>query len=91
MDEYLPEDTVNGYCYKNREAYHNDWDAVCYTPEYGYKVDGTPDERCMYTHNRLLAMCDGDHRLCDDIFEELDWQFPETLYEEYMNRYEEED
>lgn len=86
MDEYQPFDTANGYCYKDPEAYYSDWDAVCYIPEYGYRVDGTPDERCMYTHRRLLEICDGNEEMCDDVFEGLDWQFPETLYGEYIDR-----
>lgn len=36
-----------------------------------------------YTRQDFIEMCDGDISLAEDIFQECDWQHPETLLDEY--------
>lgn len=62
-----------GYIVKDEAAYITHPDQVCYVPELS---------DVLYTHNDLLALCDGQEcfaRLCFDC---VDWQSPETWIEE---------
>lgn len=68
-----------GWVFKDEEAYENNWDAPCYVPEGEIELV----DRCeFYTHNDLLKLCYNNHRLCNYVFNESDWQYPETLLEE---------
>jgi hypothetical protein len=69
----------NGYIFKDEEAFEKNWDAPCYVPEGEIELV----DRCeFYTHNDLLKLCYNNHRLCNSVFNELDWQYPETLLED---------
>jgi len=62
-----------GYIYKDEKAYENSLNQVCYIPELG---------DTLYTHQSFLDMCDNQEALAWDIFDQVDWQHPETLLEE---------
>ena len=66
-----------GYIVKDEEAYETSLEKVCYVPELS---DAT------YTHQSFLDMCDGQEEIARSLFDRVDWQHPETLFEEdYAN------
>ena len=73
---------VSGCIYKDEEAYEKDWDAVCYIPEYAFQDQEVDEEGFSqmtgYTHNDLLAMCNGNREWCDYFFQSCLWAYPET-------------
>jgi hypothetical protein len=81
----------NGMVFKSKETYLYYPDEICYVPEYGFSkwstfewgegCKGSVDDVKGYTHNDLLKLCDGNEKLCDVMFDLLDWQFPETWLE----------
>lgn len=87
----------NGFIFKDSEAYKNDWDAPCYVPEHAaedaaitingveYECGGTKDKCDWYSHNDLLKLCQYNHKICDSLFEAIDWCYPETWLEDSEN------
>ena len=64
---------AQGYIVKDEAAYRAHPDRVCHVPE----LSDTP-----YTHNDLLALCDGQEALARACFDCLNWQSPETWVDE---------
>ena len=62
-----------GYIFKDEAAFLSHPDQVCYVPE----LSDTP-----YTHNDLLALCDGQEKLAQCCFDCLNWQSPTTWVDE---------
>ncbi|HIQ84098.1 MAG TPA: hypothetical protein IAA52_13490, partial [Candidatus Pullichristensenella stercorigallinarum] len=62
-----------GYIVKDEAAYRSHPERVCYVPE----LSDTP-----YTHNDLLALCDGQEALARMCFDCLNWQSPDTWVDE---------
>lgn len=62
-----------GMIVKDEEAYRFHKDQPCYVPELSDSV---------YTGNDFLKMC-GDQILADKLFEEVDWQHPESTLEDW--------
>lgn len=44
-----------------------------------------------YTRTDLVALCNGDEAIAEDLFDHLDWMFPETLWNEWLDDEEEEE
>jgi hypothetical protein len=65
-------ETYNGYCYKDINAFNNK-KGVCYIAELS-------DQE--YTYQDFLSMCNGNETLARNIFEDIDWQHPETRLDE---------
>lgn len=63
-----------GWIFKDEDAFQNRPDDVCYIPEFS-------DEK--YTRNDILKLLAGGEELAEIMFEELDWQHPETLLEDW--------
>ena len=63
-----------GWIFKNEDAFQNRPDDVCYIPELS-------DTK--YTRNSILELLAGDKELAETMFEELDWQHPESLLEDW--------
>ena len=63
-----------GWIFKDEDAFQNRPDDVCYIPELS-------DEK--YTRNDILKIFAGDEELAETMFEELDWQHPESLLEDW--------
>lgn len=59
-----------GWIFKDEEAYINDKDKPCYVPELSDEI---------YTGNDFLRLCKGQEDFADELFEEVDWQCPESL------------
>lgn len=81
------EDIAFGYIFKDQEAYEKDWDAICYIPEHAFTGE-TPDEDgfyevCGFSHNDLLDLCYGNRELCDSLFDQCIWAYPETRMQEW--------
>lgn len=81
-------ETVNGMVYKSEEAYLEHPDEICYVPEHGFPEEeqhyqGAIKNVCGYTRNTLLELCENNQNLCDSLFREVDWQFPETWLNEF--------
>ncbi len=62
-----------GFIFKDEAAYISRPDAVCYVAELSDTV---------YTHNDLLALCEGQEALARACFDSLCWQHPETWTDE---------
>lgn len=69
-----------GTYFKDMEAYEKDWGAPCYAPEINFDYCEETDE--YETHNSLLKSCGYNEELCDCMFNELQWQSPETWLSE---------
>ena len=87
----------NGFIFKDKEAYNNNWDAPCYVPEYAggdnaitigdveYECGGSKDECDWYSHKDLLKICGYNHKICDTLFQEIDWCYPRTWLDDCDN------
>lgn len=64
-----------GMIYKNWEAYETDPSAVCYIPELS-------DSK--YTREGFLDICNGNEELAKELFLSVDWQHPETVFDEWV-------
>lgn len=88
---YLKGASNEGYIYKDYNAFKNEPDKVCYIPEYADEVEigehsAVPaDSEDCYTKKKLLELCHGNKKLCEDLFSDLEWTYPETLLNEWGN------
>lgn len=98
----IGEPTNNGYVYKNAYAFeergsdaetdiayiaHAAWEGRIEADENGYVRVKDMDPEHVYTYARILEACSGSKRMAERVFAELDWQHPETLYDENMRIY----
>lgn len=66
-----------GFVYKDEEAYLTSKDDVCYIAENDYREDEQH-----YNRTDILRIANGDLKMANMIFYLLDWQHPETVYDE---------
>lgn len=88
-----PGSTVNGVCYKDKRAFNEDVDAICYIPEGGIDDSNYFDEQYAYSRGKLYSLVaehilrhglsNSGHQLVEELFDELDWQFPETIIDQW--------
>lgn len=71
----IKDNTQQGEVFKDQEAYETSLDKICYISEYG-------DLESFYTKQGFLDITNGNQRQADILFDMVDWQFPESLYEE---------
>jgi len=67
--------TEQGYVFKDQEAYETSLDKICYIGEYGSINDG-------YTKQDILDIANGNEEQADIVFDMVDWQGIETLFDE---------
>lgn len=90
--------TDNGYVYRNSGAFEDRGDDVAYianaaweeplrNDENGYVRLSDIDQEHVYTYARILEACNGSRLMAERVFAELDWQRPETLYDENMRMF----
>lgn len=90
--------TDNGYVYRNPRAFEDRGDDVAYIAnaaweeplrhdENGYVRLSDIDQEHVYTYARILEACNGSRLMAGRVFAELDWQHPETLYDENMRMF----
>ena len=64
-----------GWIFKDWGAFQDYLDAPCYVPELLDTV---------YTAEDFLHICNGQIEFADQLFDNVDWQHPESLMEEWM-------
>ncbi len=64
-----------GKIFKDYGAFYNNPEEVCYIPELS---DTT------YTGNNIRGMCNNQEDMAEELFEQLDWQHPESLKEDWL-------
>jgi hypothetical protein len=67
--------TEQGYVFKDEEAFLHHPDKVCYIPEL---------HDSGYTRQSFVDLCNGREDFAAILFEYVDWQSPETLFEEWF-------
>lgn len=63
-----------GWVYKDWEAFQSHPDLPCYVPEL---------DDVVYTGNDFRAVCNGQEEIAEELFEEVDWQNPSTLMNDW--------
>ena len=63
-----------GWIFKDWGAFRSSMDAPCYVPE----LDDT-----VYTKKDFLALCNNQEEIAEELFMQLDWQSPSTLFNEW--------
>lgn len=84
----------DGFIYKNSVAFHEPWrykdkNEIVYIPEYGFpenKSERVPADELQahYTRQDLINLTDSEE-LAAELFDELAWQHPDTLWNEWCN------
>jgi hypothetical protein len=97
---YLYGYTSEGMCFKDEEIYLNRPDEICYIPESTF-IDCDKDDNGSissddaefggYSHNSILDLCDGNENLAKVVFDTIEWQCPETYYNELLDSASEEE
>jgi hypothetical protein len=91
-----PGKTINGVCYKDERAFHEDEDVICYIPAGGIDNNNYYSHSYAYTRSMLFHLV-ASHvtrhslsyssntidDLTDKLFDELNWQFPETIIDQW--------
>jgi hypothetical protein len=73
--EYIKDFSGQGFFYMDYDAFTNKTDEVCYIPEL---FDYT------YTYADFLKVAKGNEKLAQCLFEMVDWQCPETLFNDLL-------
>lgn len=63
-----------GDIFKDYEAYESDLEKPCYIPELFDSV---------YTHRDFLNICNNQEEIARELFDSVNWQSPETLFNEW--------
>ena len=63
-----------GWIFKDESAFYHESPKPCYVPE--------EEEERFYTREDFLALCNGQEDIAEMIFDEVDWQHPETYFDE---------
>lgn len=63
-----------GWIFKDESAFHHEPKKPCYVPE--EEAEG------FYTREDFQALCNGQEDIAEMIFDEVDWQHPETCFDE---------
>lgn len=82
----------DGFIYKNSVAFHEPWrykskDEIVYIPEYGFpyeKNSRVPEDKLLsyFTRQDLISLTQSE-TLAAELFDELSWQHPENLWNEW--------
>jgi hypothetical protein len=85
----------DGVIYKNRDAFETG-NGVCYIPEFGFDNNDENGSTFFefyakggYTRADIEALCEETNFDAEDFFEHLDWMYPETLMNEWLDDEEE--
>lgn len=90
--DFYSDGAGEGFIYKNYVAFHKPWEykdknEIVYIPEYGFpdsKFDRVPAEelRASYTRQDLIDLTQSE-KLAEELFGDLSWQHPETLWDDW--------
>ena len=90
--EFISNGTSDGFIYKNSVAFHEPWryknkNEIVYIPEYGFthgQFVRCPEERLLLHYSRQdLINITNSEVLAVELFDELTWQCPESLWREW--------
>lgn len=81
---FTSEHTVNGYIFKDEILFTYFCDLICYISE-GEFEETNPENITGSTYNDILKITNGIHKYALNIFEDVDWQHPATLWEDWNN------
>ena len=81
--EFKLEYTGNGFVFKDEIAFNYFHDLVCYVAELEDDEDSLPSEKTGSSYSDFLEICEGNHELAQELFGEVDWQHPSTLYNDW--------
>lgn len=62
-----------GFIVKDEDAFLHHPDKVCYVPE---------NSGAAYTRNDFLSLCNGQEEFAQQLFDSVNWQHPETLFDD---------
>lgn len=92
--EYCVNGGSGGFIYKNSVAFHEPWrykdkNEIVYIPEYGFPKNKSErvsaDElQAHYTRQDLINLTNSEG-LAAELFDELTWQHPDSLWNEWCN------
>jgi hypothetical protein len=84
--------TMNGYVYKNAYEFENKSDEICYIPEYGDednpREDGFTYQDFLDIAKEAIKNYDWNitpEQLAQNLFDDVDWQSPHTLIDDWAN------
>lgn len=85
LDEFKPNTLGQGFGYKSTKSWEQlGMDEVCYVPEYGYEeFKNVPSFEDIYSKRDFIDICNGNEGLAQNLYEDVDWQSPETLWYEW--------
>lgn len=69
-------------------GYKDNWDInkykdIIYIPEFAYEDNLNVKRENAYSVEDFIELCDGDSEKAYQLYIECDWQFPETLLDEW--------
>lgn len=70
--------------YKSVEKFENSLTEICYIPENVDNCYSPPDDFSGYCKQDFLNLCNGNEDAANCLFYGCDWQFPTTLFDEYI-------
>ncbi|GMO25892.1 MAG: hypothetical protein Pg6A_13200 [Termitinemataceae bacterium] len=74
--EYIKDFSGQGFFYMDYDAFINKTDEVCYIPELFEDL---------YTYADFLKVAKGNEKLAQCLFKMVDWQCPETLFNDLLD------
>ena len=88
-----PGSTMNGVCYKDELAFSEAPLKVCYIPEGAIDDNNYFDDEDSYSRSKLYSLVNKHvirhglsndvDQLTEELFDTLDWQFPETIIDQW--------
>ena len=83
-----PDYTAQGFVYKNAFAFMMKNDEICYISEHGFdNAEHWENEYVLsecegYTYQDIVDICQGNEKVAELVFANIDWQGPGAYYEE---------
>lgn len=83
IEDVIPSEWIGqGSGFKTYDWENVDLDEIVYIPECAYTSEST-DMELVYSKKDFIDICNGDEQLAITIHDAVDWQCPETLYDEW--------
>ena len=92
-DRVYPARNSEGVCFKDEIKFHSDEYGICYVPYGGIDDDNYYDHRHAYCRADLYNLVDAHliryglsndvNQLTEELFDSLNWQFPESIIDKW--------
>ena len=83
LEDIIPSEWIGqGYGFKAYDWEKADLDEIVYIPECAYTCEKA-DIEVVYSKKDFIDLCEGDEELAITLHNAVDWQCPETLYDEW--------